>query len=246
MPHSEQPTTSVAQKVSPSTVLIQGSKVSKKYVSADRAVHILDSADFTVHEGEFVALVGRSGVGKTTVLNLLGGLDRPTGGQLQFGGTQLESLDDAALSQFRNKSVGFIFQSFFLRQLRSAEENVMVPLLFGETDVATARERARQALQEVGLGQLVKSPVNRLSGGQKQRVAIARAIANSPRLILADEPTGSLDTQTSLEVYELLLNYNRRHGTTLVIVTHDPLVEQFHPTKLTIANGKLVPHEGHI
>ncbi|MGI8908628.1 MAG: ABC transporter ATP-binding protein [Candidatus Sumerlaeaceae bacterium] len=226
--------------------LIEGRNISKQYVSAERTVRILESADFQINSGEFVALVGRSGVGKTTVLNLLGGLDRPNSGELLFSGTHLETMDDAGLSAFRNKTVGFIFQSFFLRSLRSAMENVMVPLLFGEMSVAQARQRARVALGEVGLGQLVNSPANRLSGGQKQRVAIARAIANQPRLILADEPTGSLDTATSMEIYELLLNYNRSHGTTIVVVTHDPLVEQFGVRKLTIEDGRLVPYLGTI
>jgi ABC-type lipoprotein export system ATPase subunit len=226
--------------------LIEGRNISKQYVSSDRTVRILESADFQIAAGDFMALIGRSGVGKTTVLNLLGGLDRPNSGELLFDGTHLETMDDQALSSFRNKTVGFIFQSFFLRPLRTAVESVMVPLLFGDTTVSKARERARAALTEVGLGTLTQSPVNRLSGGQKQRVAIARAIANQPKLILADEPTGSLDTATSLEIHQLLRNYNREHGATVIVVTHDPLVEQVGASKFTITDGKLVPYTGKI
>jgi ABC-type lipoprotein export system ATPase subunit len=225
------------------STLIEGRNVSKIYKSPDRTSSVLNGMDFSIREGEFVALVGRSGTGKTTLLNLIGGLDRPTSGELLFAGRHLESLSDKELSVFRNETVGFIFQSYFLRPLRTAVENVMVPLLFGKFDVKTARNRAVVALKEVGLESLAFAPVNRLSGGQKQRVAIARAVANNPKLILADEPTGNLDTTTAREIFALLKYYNEEHNTAVVIVTHDPLIDEFNMLKWTITEGKLASYD---
>jgi len=221
--------------------VIEARKVTKVYASPDRMVTILKDANFTVGKGKAMALVGRSGMGKTTVLNLLGGLDRPTSGELLFEGRHLERMDDLELSRLRNEAVGFVFQSFFLRSQRTALDNVMVPLLFGEMTTAEARDRGREVLKQVGLEQLADSRVSRLSGGQRQRVAIARAIANRPRLILADEPTGSLDNETGREICELLLEYNRTHKTTLVLVTHDPILEEYGVPMVTLSQGTLVP-----
>jgi ABC-type lipoprotein export system ATPase subunit len=224
--------------------MIEARNVAKHYADGSRDVRVLDGWTQTIEPGEFLALVGRSGTGKTTVLNLIGGLDQPTSGEILFEGRHLEQMDDTELSRFRNEAVGFVFQTFFLRQMRTAIDNVMVPMLFDSVPVHKARGRARAALEEVGLGQLAATQVRRLSGGQRQRVAIARAIVNQPRLLLADEPTGNLDTATSLEIFELLRAYNRNHGTTVVVVTHDPLVEKFHIPMMTIAGGHLVPHTG--
>lgn len=227
--------------------MIEGRKVSMSYpLAGGGAVRVIQGADFRIETGAIRALVGRSGTGKSTLLNLIGGLDRPTGGEILIDGRHLESMSDAELSRFRNATVGFVFQSFFLRSLRTALDNVIVPLLFGNVPPAEARRRGRQALEEVGLGSLAETQVRRLSGGQRQRVAIARAIITRPSLLLADEPTGNLDTQTSLEIFELLHRLNRERGTTIVIVTHDPLVEQFQIPKLTVADGKVVPYEGKI
>lgn len=228
-------------------ILVAGQNVSKQYRSGSRSVSILDQADFRFATGSFTAVVGRSGTGKTTLLNLCGAIDRPDSGVVTFDGKHLESMTDKELAAFRNKNVGFVFQSFFLRDNRSALDNVMVPLLLGEYSPAECRQRAAQALEEVGLKDMVKMRVGSLSGGQKQRVAIARAIANKPRLILADEPTGSLDTETSREILNLLHRYNQTHNTTIIIVTHDPTVETFGIPMVTVQDGKVLPvHDQHI
>lgn len=219
---------------------IQGIGVNRRYASNGRTATILDAAEFEFAAGSFSAVVGRSGIGKSTFLNLIGGLDRPDSGQVLVDGRHIEAMSDAELSRFRNETVGFVFQTFFLRQMRTAADNVMVPLIFASEKIRTARERAKLALETVGLGAFVKAPVKDLSGGQRQRVAIARAIVNRPKILLADEPTGNLDTATSLEIFELLLRLNRESGTTIVIVTHDPLVEQFEIPKFSIDGGKLV------
>lgn len=228
------------------SVMIEAREVTKAYATDARSIEILHSASFEVGTGDFLAIVGRSGTGKTTVLNLLGGLDKPTSGQMLFEGRHLEAMSDEELSNFRNATVGFVFQMFFLRLMRTALDNTIVPLLFSNMSVREARERGLEALNEVGLGHLAHTQVRRLSGGQRQRVAIARAIVNRPRLLLADEPTGNLDTQTSLEIFELLRSYNQAHKTTVVVVTHDPLVEKFHIPMVTITDGQLVPHVGTI
>lgn len=223
--------------------LIEGINVSKSYRSPERTVTVLEKANFTVETGEFVAIVGRSGTGKTTLLNLLGGVDRASSGNVLFQGRSLTAMSDKDLARFRNETVGFVFQNFFLRTSRTALENVMVPLLMGDRSISECRDKSRRALERVGLGSLVNEPVSRLSGGQKQRVAIARAMAPEPKLLLADEPSGSLDTETSVEIYDLLKDYNDERRATLVIVTHDPLVERFHPRKVTVEEGKLVPYD---
>lgn len=221
--------------------LLIGQGVTKVYRSGSRTVPVLDAADFHLAAGSFTAIIGRSGTGKTTLLNLCGGVDRPDSGEILFENRHLETLSDAELAAFRNQHVGYIFQSFFLRESRTAVDNVMVPLLLGNHSISASRTRAEEALREVGLGEMIKVRTGLLSGGQKQRVAIARAVANHPRLILADEPTGSLDTETSKEILELLFRYNRDTGATVIVVTHDPLVERAGVPMVTIENGKVVP-----
>lgn len=222
-------------------ILLTGKGVTKKYQSASREVVVLSETDFEFAQGSFTAMVGRSGAGKTTLLNLCGGIDRPDSGQVLFGGRHLENMNDAELAAFRNERVGFVFQNFFLREGRTTLDNVMAPLLLGNRSISECRKRATEALGEVGLGDLVRTRAGQLSGGQKQRVAIARAIANHPALILADEPTGSLDTETSREILDLLFKYNREHGATVIIVTHDPLVETYGVPMITLRDGKVVP-----
>ncbi|MCX7020209.1 MAG: ABC transporter ATP-binding protein [bacterium] len=226
--------------------MIQARDVIKDYYACNKSVRILDKADFTVEEGAFVALVGRSGTGKTTVLNLLGGLDKPTSGEIIFENRHIEVMCDAELSSFRNKTIGFVFQSYYLRPMLTALENVLAPLLFDSISLSEARQRGREALDEVGLAGYGRTPVRQLSGGQRQRVAIARAIVNRPRLLLADEPTGNLDTSTSLDIFSLLMACNEKRGTTVVVVTHDPLVEKFHIPMVTIEQGKVLPFIGKI
>lgn len=221
--------------------LVAGRGVNKGFSSGGRTVQVLQNADFQFQRGSFTAIIGRSGAGKTTLLNLCGGIDRPDTGQVTFEGRHLETLSDRELAAFRNEFVGFVFQSFFLRDARTALDNVMVPLLLGNHSVHEARKRASEALEEVGLKDMIPQRVSALSGGQKQRVAIARAIANHPHLILADEPTGSLDAETSREILDLLHHYNREKKTTIIIVTHDPMVETFGIPMVTIQEGKVIP-----
>jgi len=220
------------------SVSIRG--VSKIYKSPGRTVKVLDSTDYTIPGGAFRGLVGRSGAGKTTLLNLIGGLDRPDSGSISFGDYRIDKMSDEDLSRFRNETIGFVFQNFFLRQERSALDNVMTPLLLGWRSVTESRKRARQALENVGLGSLATTVVHRLSGGQRQRVAIARAIANQPKLLLADEPTVNLDKDTGREILELLMGYNQSHNATILMVTHDPLVQDFHIPLMTLQDGKIV------
>lgn len=228
-------------------MMIEARGLSKSYPAPDGGRRdVLAGSDFSIGRGDFRALVGRSGAGKSTVLNLIGGLDRPSGGQVLVDGRHLETMNDGELSRFRNQTVGFVFQSFYLRPLQTALDNAIVPLMFGDLTLAQARQRGREALAEVGLGEYAQTQVRRLSGGQRQRVAIARAIVNRPALLLADEPTGNLDTQTSLEIFDLLHTLNRQNGTTVIIVTHDPLVEQFQIPMLTVDGGKVVPYEGKV
>lgn len=226
-----------------SPILVQGSRVSKSYQAGDRTIKVLEQADFAFATSSFTAIIGRSGTGKTTLLNLCAGIDQPDAGHINFAGRQLEQLSAAERAAFRNEKIGFIFQSFFLREGKSTLDNVMAPLLLGNRTVAECRDRARQALVEVGLEDYIRTPAGQLSGGQKQRVAIARAVANHPALILADEPTGSLDTQTSREILDLLLRYNQQQGATIIVVTHDPLVESYGVPMVTVRHGKVEPIE---
>jgi len=222
-------------------ILVEGRKITRIYDGGSRTVRVLENADFEFVRGSFTAIVGRSGAGKTTLLNLCGGIDRPDSGEVNFEGRHLEKLSDKELAAFRNELIGFVFQNYFLRESRTAIDNVMVPLLIGNRSLGECRQRAEEALVEVGLKEMIRTRVGLLSGGQKQRVAIARAIANRPHLILADEPTGSLDADTSREILELLFRYNRERNTTIIVVTHDPLVETFGVPMLTIKEGKVQP-----
>lgn len=225
---------------------LSGRDVTREYHSGRRIVSVLDKADFDFEPGSFTAIIGRSGAGKTTLLNLCGGIDRPDSGVVSFEGSHLENFSDSELAAFRNEKVGFVFQNFFLRESRTILDNVMVPLLLGQNTISEARARAGEALREVGLEEMIYTKAGVLSGGQKQRVAIARAIANHPKLILADEPTGSLDTETSREILELLFRYNREKGATVIVVTHDPLVEKFGVPMITLKEGKVVPVEADV
>ena len=171
--------------------MIEARNVTKCYESGGRSLRVLEDWSHHIEQGQFLSIVGRSGTGKTTVLNLIGGLDQPTSGQILFEGQHLEAMGDAELSHFRNRTVGFVFQTFFLRPMRTALDNVVVPLLFDSVTPREARRRGVNALEEVGLASLADTQVRRLSGGQRQRVAIARAVVNNPRLLLADEPPGT-------------------------------------------------------
>ena len=194
--------------------------ISKTYGSGDLEVKALDQLNLTVQEGDYLAVMGASGSGKSTAMNILGCLDRPTSGTYRLNGTAVELLDDDALADVRNRSLGFVFQQFHLLGHASAMENVMLPMIYAGVPREERIERAQSALRRVGLAQRLENKPNQLSGGQQQRVAIARAIINRPSLLLADEPTGALDSSTTAEVLELFDELHQQ-GITLVMVTHE-------------------------
>ena len=194
--------------------------ISKIYGSGDLEVKALDQLNLTVQGGDYLAVMGASGSGKSTAMNILGCLDRPTSGTYRLNGTAVEQLDDDALADVRNRSLGFVFQQFHLLGHASAMENVMLPMIYAGVPREERIERAQSALRRVGLAQRLENKPNQLSGGQQQRVAIARAIINRPSLLLADEPTGALDSSTTAEVLELFDELHQQ-GITLVMVTHE-------------------------
>ena len=194
--------------------------ISKIYGSGDLQVKALDQLNLTVQEGDYLAVMGASGSGKSTAMNILGCLDRPTSGIYRLNGMAVEQLDDDALADVRNRSLGFVFQQFHLLGHASAMENVMLPMIYAGVPREERIERAQSALRRVGLAQRLENKPNQLSGGQQQRVAIARAIINRPSLLLADEPTGALDSSTTAEVLELFDELHQQ-GMTLVMVTHE-------------------------
>ena len=194
--------------------------ISKIYGSGDLEVKALDQLNLTVQEGDYLAVMGASGSGKSTAMNILGCLDRPTSGTYRLNGMAVELLDDDALADVRNRSLGFVFQQFHLLGHASAMENVMLPMIYAGVPREERIERAQSALRRVGLAQRLENKPNQLSGGQQQRVAIARAIINRPSLLLADEPTGALDSSTTAEVLELFDELHQQ-GITLVMVTHE-------------------------
>ena len=194
--------------------------ISKIYGSGDLEVKALDQLNLTVQDGDYLAVMGASGSGKSTAMNILGCLDRPTSGTYRLNGIAVEQLDDDALADVRNRSLGFVFQQFHLLGHASAMENVMLPMIYAGVPKDERIERAQAALSRVGLAQRLENKPNQLSGGQQQRVAIARAIINRPSLLLADEPTGALDSSTTAEVLELFDELHQQ-GITLVMVTHE-------------------------
>jgi putative ABC transport system ATP-binding protein len=195
-------------------------EISKIYGSGDLEVKALDRLNLTVQEGDYLAVMGASGSGKSTAMNILGCLDRPSCGTYRLNGVAVEQLDDDALADVRNRSLGFVFQQFHLLGHASAMENVMLPMIYAGVPKDERIERAQAALCRVGLAQRLENKPNQLSGGQQQRVAIARAIINRPSLLLADEPTGALDSSTTAEVLELFDELHQQ-GITLVMVTHE-------------------------
>jgi putative ABC transport system ATP-binding protein len=204
-------------------------------------VDVLTEVSFEVPAGQFLAIAGPSGSGKSTLLGLIAGLDQPTAGRIEVAGADLTALDEDALARFRRDRIGYVFQSFHLLPTLTAEENVAVPLeLAGEADAAA---RAAALLAEVGLGERAHHYPVQLSGGEQQRVAVARAMARRPPLLLADEPTGNLDSATGKQIIELLVGLNRRLGTTLVLVTHDTALAAHADRVVTLRDGRIVSDE---
>jgi putative ABC transport system ATP-binding protein len=216
--------------------------VTKDYASEAGVLHALRGVDLVVEAGEFVAIMGPSGSGKSTLMNVLGCLDVPTAGTYRLAGTDVGALDDDALAVLRNRTLGFVFQGFNLLARATLEDNVALPLVYAHVDAATRRARAREMLGHVGLGAYARSRPNRISGGQQQRVAIARALVTDPRLVLADEPTGNLDSQTSVEIMQLFARLNAE-GATLVVVTHEPDVAAWAKRLVQVRDG-LVHYDG--
>ncbi|MBI5238147.1 MAG: ABC transporter ATP-binding protein [Deltaproteobacteria bacterium] len=211
----------------------------KSYGRAGTEVEVLNGIDLSLKKGETAAVVGASGVGKSTLLNIMGALDRPSKGTVLYNGRPITGLDDRKLASLRNKSIGFVFQFHHLLPEFTALENVMLPALIGGAGPREAKEKAEALLKEVGLGQRLGHKPGELSGGEQQRAAIVRAIIQSPEAVLADEPTGNLDTKTADEVFEVLLHLNRAGGAALVVVTHNERLASRMSRRLNMVDGRI-------
>ena len=223
--------------------LIEVSQLTKSYTLGDQTVHALAGVSLRIAAGEFVAIMGASGSGKSTLMNILGCLDVPTTGHYALAGEAVEGMSPDELAGVRNRRIGFVFQQFNLLPRTSALENVELPMIYAGVKAADRHPRAMQALQRVGLGERTGHTPAELSGGQQQRVAIARALVNNPQLILADEPTGALDTTTSEEVMRLLRDLNAQ-GITIVLVTHEPDIAAWARRKIVVRDGRILEDTG--
>jgi putative ABC transport system ATP-binding protein len=219
--------------------LITLEQISKVYRTGDAVVPALRGVSLAIAQGEFVAIMGTSGSGKSTLMNLIGCLDRPTGGQYLLAGHLVSTLDRNALAAIRNRFIGFIFQSFNLLPRASALENVELPMLYAGIPSGERRRRARETLMQVGLGRRLEHRPNQLSGGQQQRVAIARSLVMNPRIILADEPTGNLDSRSSAEIMALIQTLSES-GITVVLVTHESEISEFASRTIVIKDGQML------
>ncbi|MGE8942045.1 ABC transporter ATP-binding protein [Leptospira interrogans] len=219
--------------------LISAHGVSKVYHMGDQTVRALDDVSLDIADGEFVAIMGTSGSGKSTMMNLIGALDVPTAGILSIDGRDISTLSSDEQAVLRNRTIGFVFQQFNLLPRTPALRQVMLPLLYANPKPANAEELATLRLQQVGLGTRMDHHPRQLSGGQQQRVAIARALVNNPKILLADEPTGALDSRTSVEIMQLFTELNEA-GITVVLVTHEPEIAEYARRKITFRDGKIL------
>ena len=221
--------------------VIRAEALAKTYAEGKMKTPVFDGLDLAVAAGETVAIVGASGAGKSTLLHLLGGLDTPTSGEVYVAGQKMSSLSNSARGQLRNRALGFVYQFHHLLPEFTALENVMMPVALGGQDMATASQRARALLEQVGLGHRLEHKPGELSGGERQRAAVARALVNRPACVLGDEPTGNLDEKTAATVFDLMLELNRAQKTSLVLVTHDRRLAARLDRTLELHQGKLRP-----
>lgn len=219
--------------------MIKTENIEKTYKKGALSTHVLRSITLSIDRGEYVTIMGTSGTGKTTLMNILGCLDKPTNGKLELDGVDVYKLDDDALSALRNKKIGFVFQQFFLLDRTTALDNVLLPFIYAERYPPDAIERAKKVLASVGLEDRIEYLASELSGGQQQRVAIARALINDPDVILADEPTGNLDSKSTDEILEIF-SHLHKEGRTIVVVTHDREVAEYAQRILELKEGRII------
>jgi putative ABC transport system ATP-binding protein len=223
--------------------MIQTENLSKVYQMGDNEVRALDGASFTIEKGEMVAIMGPSGSGKSTLMSIIGCLDVPSGGKYMLDGMSVENMDESKLAEIRGQKIGFVFQQFNLLARTSALENVMMPLTYAGVSGKERQNRALKALDRVGLSERTHHAPNELSGGQQQRVAIARALVNEPAILLADEPTGALDSKTGVEIMELFQSLHNDREQTVILVTHDAYVARHTDRIIKLSDGQIVSDE---
>ncbi|WP_019121788.1 ABC transporter ATP-binding protein [Brevibacillus massiliensis] len=222
--------------------VIRIEELKKQYRIGDQEIQALRGVNLQIDEGDFAAIMGPSGSGKSTMMNVLGCLDKPTSGEFYLDDEPISEADDDELAAIRNRKIGFVFQNFNLLPRTSAVENVELPLLYAGISAKERRERAVRALESVGLGNRLYNKPNELSGGQQQRVSIARALVNNPLILLADEPTGALDTKTSVEIMQIFQQLNEA-GKTIILVTHEPDIAQYAKRLIRFRDGQIVSNE---
>ncbi len=228
-----------APPAQPNAAVIEVVDLVKDYRVGQVPVHVLQGITFQIRRGDFVSIMGPSGSGKSTLMNILGCLDKPTSGSYKLDGIDVGGLDRDRLAEIRNRKIGFVFQQFNLLARTSATENVELPLMYTDLPAAERRERAMKSLEAVGLSGREEHQPSQLSGGQQQRVAIARSLVNKPKIILADEPTGALDSRTSIEIMAIFQRLNREEGMTMIVVTHDADVANYSRRVLHFKDGRL-------